>query len=375
METQIENPKSRITTAGRSHANANTLPGEVAREGRRVASGSVVHALASHTVVLANECPRKYERLRQAFLDEWQPANRIEECFVMKLCNSYWRLCRLWVIETMLIDSAMFAVREDSEMAPSFPAGMRAVAAIGVLNRGKRLDLDTIRRDELHLSRLVERSLFTLRKLRSARGVHADPAFRARTAEAGITAGAVPRPHTHHTSMASLLSRALTWLQPILSSVAAMPGRITSSKTIVSWLVPLLVALGARFEERERSREQSNEQARDAAESPQESYGGMGPSRSINAEPAESHAPAFLSEFAGIEAPAEVVEFLAASAGTFHYPERLNYEVTFRSVLESLPGATPGAKLESAARPAQCRQSAAGREPSTHPQTTVEPYY
>lgn len=171
------NPSNRRTKADTARENGCKSHGAVTPEGQlRAATASITHGLTAKAVVLTNECPRKYAALRQSFFAEWQPVGPTEESLVNQMVNAHWRLCRIWTMETCLIDSAMFFKREEFEYCYStYSAGMRAADAVCALNLGNKVNLETLHRYELTYSRSFERAMFTLRKIRGARGEHHTP--------------------------------------------------------------------------------------------------------------------------------------------------------------------------------------------------------
>ena len=66
---------------------------------------AVTHGLLSRDTVLSGERPEDLAQLRQAYLDEFQPATPAEEFLVRQLSSADWRLQRLERVETCLFEA------------------------------------------------------------------------------------------------------------------------------------------------------------------------------------------------------------------------------------------------------------------------------
>ena len=167
----------RRTRAEAARENGRKSKGAVTSEGKfRCATASLKHGLTGKCVVLANECPRKYAAMRDEYFQEWQPQGRTETDLLVAAVNCNWRLQRIWAMESALIDSAMFYKRGEFEESYETPtAAMRAADAVCALNVANKANLETLQRYEVTYSRMYERSLASLRKLRHSRGVAASP--------------------------------------------------------------------------------------------------------------------------------------------------------------------------------------------------------
>jgi hypothetical protein len=177
MSPQPSAHNPRRTRAQAARENGRKSRGPVTPEGKfRAATASLKHGLTGKCVVLANECPRKYEALREEYFREWQPQGPTETDLLIHIVNCVWRLRRIWAMETALIDSAMFYKREEFEESYHTPtAPMRAADAFCALNAANRFNFQILHRYETTLTRGYERSLATLRKLRLARGESSNP--------------------------------------------------------------------------------------------------------------------------------------------------------------------------------------------------------
>ena len=172
----------RRTRAEAARENGRKSHGPVTPEGKhKAATASLKHNLTGKCVVLANECPRRYESMRDEYFEEWQPQGRTETDLLVAAVNCNWRLQRIWGMESALIDSAMFYKRGEFEESYETPtAAMRAADAVCALNVANKANLETLHRYEVTYSRMFERSLASLRKLRHARGAASDPEPRLR---------------------------------------------------------------------------------------------------------------------------------------------------------------------------------------------------
>lgn len=138
--------------------------------------GWIVHGLRTRTPLNYDECPRKYAALRQSFFDEWQPATPREQELVSRLTNTYWRLRRLWCIETTLFgDPSLPTYERFRETHSPFPENVRAADAVRALPLLGRTSLQRIQQYERQFDFQFQRTLETLRALRSARGEQAEP--------------------------------------------------------------------------------------------------------------------------------------------------------------------------------------------------------
>ncbi|MCC6389591.1 MAG: hypothetical protein IT167_03230 [Bryobacterales bacterium] len=151
--------------------NGSKSKGPITPEGKKRSSlNGITHGLASKCVVLANESQEAYDGLLTAHRTEWQPASLTESNLVTAMVNSYWRLCRIWSMETALFDSEMFTQKGDFEAAWSnhHPA-MRAMDAMASIDYMAPGTLDILHRYEVRYERLYRSSMDQLLKLRRLR--------------------------------------------------------------------------------------------------------------------------------------------------------------------------------------------------------------
>ncbi|HUQ90366.1 MAG TPA: hypothetical protein VM120_01715, partial [Bryobacteraceae bacterium] len=151
--------------------NGRKSQGPITPEGKqRSSQNSITHGLASKCVVLSNESEELYTTLLTSYQTEWQPATTSEQHLVTQMVNSYWRLRRIWAMETALFDSEMFDQKEKFEAAWSYhhPA-MRLVDSLVTIRTNTPTTLDTLSRYEVRYQRSYNNSMNQLRKLRKDR--------------------------------------------------------------------------------------------------------------------------------------------------------------------------------------------------------------
>ncbi len=91
-----------------SRRNGANSKGPVTAEGKRNSSQSAIrHGLTSSThTCLATEDPDQYKEVCEAFIEDLRPATKTELRLVEKLANLDWRLERLVMMETALLNMA-----------------------------------------------------------------------------------------------------------------------------------------------------------------------------------------------------------------------------------------------------------------------------
>ena len=124
------------------------------------AMNALRHGLTSQTLVLANECPAKFDQLLQVYIKKFQPADGVEMNLVDEMVAARWRQQRGWVIQTAAFNLQM---EKEEQQVTSEPARL-ALAFIAMANHEKFLDL--ILRYETSYSRMHYRALNALYRLR-----------------------------------------------------------------------------------------------------------------------------------------------------------------------------------------------------------------
>ena len=115
------------------------------------------HGLLAKCVVMSGESHESFEALLQHHVDRFGPLDSVEFGMVEEMASSYWRLRRLWAIETRLLDDSF---RDQ----PSGDQVGRIAGAFGALADGPRLPL--ILRYQSSLHRMYQRALRNLERLR-----------------------------------------------------------------------------------------------------------------------------------------------------------------------------------------------------------------
>ena len=83
-----------------SRANGARSQGPVSPEGKqRSAMNAIRHGLLSQTVVLEGEDPEAFKTLLSAYIQRFQPADRVELALVEDMAAANWRQHRSWAIE------------------------------------------------------------------------------------------------------------------------------------------------------------------------------------------------------------------------------------------------------------------------------------
>ncbi len=133
------------------------------------AMNALRHGLTSQTLVLANECPAKFDQLLQMYIEKFQPRDGIEMNLVDEMVAARWRQQRGWVIQTAAFNLQM--EKEEQEVT-SEPARL-ALAFIAMANHEKLLEL--ILRYETSYSRMHDRAMKALFRLREEQNLRNDP--------------------------------------------------------------------------------------------------------------------------------------------------------------------------------------------------------
>jgi hypothetical protein len=153
-----------------SRANGAKSKGSKTPEGREKSSrNSLDHGLTSKkTVVLACENQDDFQTMLGYYADTYQPGSPVEGDLVAEMVAARWRMQRLRMIETALIDSEMD--REppsETQQAPADPGYLIAFAFRRLVDESRAIALAS--RYESRLHRIHERSHRPLRELQQTR--------------------------------------------------------------------------------------------------------------------------------------------------------------------------------------------------------------
>jgi hypothetical protein len=152
-----------------ARANGAKSRGPKTPEGKQRSSlNAVKHGLTARTLVLDNESAADFDELCRQYLEEFQPAGRLETDLVQQMVSALWRQRRLWSIETALIDMEMDRreVEDDEIYEKCDPEARRAMAFKDLAGGGA---LGLVNRYETRLRRMYDRALRLLQEIQTAR--------------------------------------------------------------------------------------------------------------------------------------------------------------------------------------------------------------
>ncbi len=91
-----------------SRSNGKLSRGPVTPEGkRRVSRNALRHGLFAKAIVLDNERKQNFTNISKQYRNFFQPENALEEGLIEELTAAFWRMRRLWAIETRLLNQKM----------------------------------------------------------------------------------------------------------------------------------------------------------------------------------------------------------------------------------------------------------------------------
>jgi hypothetical protein len=163
-----------------SRANGAKSHGPKTAEGREKSSrNSLDHGFTSKkNIVLEYENEDDFQEMLRDYAVTYQPGSPVEEVLVADMVASRWRMQRLRLIETALLDSEMQRELPESETTDD-PAFQLAFAFRRLVDESRAISLAS--RYEARLHRIHERSHRTLRELQQSRNP-------------SVSAGAAPEP-------------------------------------------------------------------------------------------------------------------------------------------------------------------------------------
>ena len=89
-----------------NRANAKRSTGPRSADGKAQSSkNSLAHGLTAQDIVIADEDPEEFERLRAGLQADFEPTSTIELELVERLAGLLWRLRRIPVLEGALLDA------------------------------------------------------------------------------------------------------------------------------------------------------------------------------------------------------------------------------------------------------------------------------
>jgi hypothetical protein len=91
-----------------SRNNGKLSRGPVTPEGKQRASkNSLKHGLFAKAIVLENERKENFTNLTRQYRRVFHPNNALEEALIQELAAAYWRMRRVWAMETHLLNKQM----------------------------------------------------------------------------------------------------------------------------------------------------------------------------------------------------------------------------------------------------------------------------
>jgi hypothetical protein len=92
------------TEANRANAKRSTGP-RTAEGKARASKNALAHGLTARDIVIGDEDPQEFERLRERLLNDFEPTSTLELELVERLAGLLWRLRRIPVLEGALLDA------------------------------------------------------------------------------------------------------------------------------------------------------------------------------------------------------------------------------------------------------------------------------
>jgi hypothetical protein len=151
-----------------SRANGAKSRGPITAEGRQKSSqNSLDHGFtAKKTIILECENQGQFQKMVADYTVTYQPGSAVEEDLVSEMVACRWRMQRLRLIETALIDSEMDRELPEGE-TPEDPGYQLAFAFRRLVDGSRAISLAS--RYESRLHRIHERTHRTLRELQQTR--------------------------------------------------------------------------------------------------------------------------------------------------------------------------------------------------------------
>jgi len=151
-----------------SRANGAKSRGPITAEGKEISSrNSLDHGFtAKKTILLECENQGQFQKMLSDYTVTYQPGSAVEEDLVSEMVACRWRMQRLRLIETALIDSEMDRDLPDGEI-PEDPGYQLAFAFRRLVDESRAISLAS--RYESRLHRIHERTHRTLRELQQTR--------------------------------------------------------------------------------------------------------------------------------------------------------------------------------------------------------------
>jgi hypothetical protein len=186
IPTPIPNPQQPVPNsrnrANRANALLSTGPRTSAGK-HRSSLNAQTHGLTSRTPVLATEDLAAYQRHSRQFFDEYQPANPTETQLTQELIDTSWRLNRIPMLESALLDRAANPPSDRAAIDFDIVDAHRALATLGLhyqrLSRQFQKTVENLREIQFERRRMQDRAIeraAALLELHKQKGIPYDPA-------------------------------------------------------------------------------------------------------------------------------------------------------------------------------------------------------
>lgn len=150
------NPRTRANRAAVNRTNALLSTGPRTAAGKQRSSrNAVTHGLTAASPILPSEDPAAYQVHCRQFFDEYQPATPTESQLTQELADTAWRLNRIPMLETALLNRAANPPNEQAAISFDIVDAHRALATLGMHSQ--------------RLSRQFQKSLDQLREIQAER--------------------------------------------------------------------------------------------------------------------------------------------------------------------------------------------------------------
>jgi hypothetical protein len=178
----VPNSRNRANRANRANALRSTGPRTSAGK-HRSSLNAQTHGLTSRTPVLATEDLAAYQRHSRQFFDEYQPANPTETQLTQELIDTSWRLNRIPMLESALLDRAANPPSDRAAIDFDIVDAHRALATLGLhyqrLSRQFQKTVENLREIQFERRRMQDRAIeraAALLELHKQKGIPYDPA-------------------------------------------------------------------------------------------------------------------------------------------------------------------------------------------------------
>jgi hypothetical protein len=163
--------ESRSETA---RLNGAKSKGPVSIDGKAKSSQNALkHGLTAERVVVEGEDLDQYVSLRDAYVEQFQPANQLELDLIESLATTRFRLRRAVTIETGIFDNELSDLK-NSPTCAALDSGHRIAYAFSYASNS----IGLVSRYEASLNRVFDRTLKQLQALQKARLAQPQPELR-----------------------------------------------------------------------------------------------------------------------------------------------------------------------------------------------------